>query len=128
MPRSTITGMQISLLISDLATFSVLTVLSLYARIPMWPYIKILAICWLVIPGFNGASIAYNNIVRPCLSMQLPQIIVDTLNKKQYVSLTRESFLEEAEKYVKENENEALEELFARKVHSNLLINGRFCE
>ncbi|KAL8116865.1 hypothetical protein AgCh_023154 [Apium graveolens] len=66
-------------------------------------------------PGFNGASIAYNNIVRPCLSMQPPQILVDMVNKKQYVPLTRESFLEEAEKYVKENGTEGLERLFASK-------------
>ncbi|XP_074331746.1 uncharacterized protein LOC141668671 isoform X2 [Apium graveolens] len=83
--------------------------------VPVWPYVKILAICWLVMPGFNGASIAYNNIVRPCLSMQPPQILVDMVNKKQYVPLTRESFLEEAEKYVKENGTEGLERLFASK-------------
>ncbi|KAL8116868.1 uncharacterized protein LOC141668672 [Apium graveolens] len=83
--------------------------------VPVWPYVKILAICWLVMPGFNGASIAYNNIVRPCLSMQPPQILVDMVNQKQYVPLTRESFLEEAEKYVKENGTEGLERLFASK-------------
>ncbi|KAK1386192.1 hypothetical protein POM88_023927 [Heracleum sosnowskyi] len=83
--------------------------------VPVWPYVKILTICWLVIPGFNGAIIAYDNIVHPCLSMQLPQIIVDMLNKKQNVSLTRESFLEDAEKYVKENGTEALEKLFSSK-------------
>ncbi|WOG82689.1 hypothetical protein DCAR_0101855 [Daucus carota subsp. sativus] len=83
--------------------------------VSVWPYVKILVVCWLVIPYFNGASIAYNNVVRPCLSMQLPQIIVDMLNKKQYSSLTRESFLEETERYVKENGTEALEKLFASK-------------
>lgn len=110
------------------STFSILTVPSIYARVSVWPFIKIVAVCWLVIPYFNGASIAYNNIVRPCLSMQLSRIIVDMLNKKQHLSLTRESFLEEAERYVKENGTKALEKLISSKVHYNLLIYGNFCE
>lgn len=122
MPRSTISVMQTSLLKRDLTAFSNLAVPSIYARVSVWPYVKILVVCWLVIPYFNGASIAYNNVVRPCLSMQLPQIIVDMLNKKQYSSLTRESFLEETERYVKENGTEALEKLFASKVHSSVFL------
>ncbi|XP_009593564.1 uncharacterized protein [Nicotiana tomentosiformis] len=39
--------------------------------VPLWPYIKLLTICWLVIPQFNGACYFYQNLIHPCLSVNV---------------------------------------------------------
>ena len=77
---------------------------------------KLLAICWLVVPHFNGACYVYECLLRPCLSVN-PQIVVKYLIKpKENPSLIAESFLAVAERYVKENGSEALEKLIDSKV------------
>eukprot|EP01018_Ginkgo_biloba_P039065 Gb_05305 [translate_table: standard] len=35
--------------------------------LPFWPYVKLITICWLVLPIFNGAAYVYENFVRQCL-------------------------------------------------------------
>ncbi|KAM7252227.1 hypothetical protein ACFE04_024110 [Oxalis oulophora] len=40
----------------------------LLQRIPVWSFIKLLIVCWLVIPNFNGSVSVYKHIVQPCLS------------------------------------------------------------
>ncbi|PSS02586.1 HVA22-like protein [Actinidia chinensis var. chinensis] len=83
--------------------------------LPFWPYMKLLAICWLVVPHFNGACYVYECLLRPCLSVN-PQIVVKYLIKpKENPSLIAESFLAVAERYVKENGSEALEKLIDSK-------------
>ncbi|KAL6547119.1 hypothetical protein OROMI_022840 [Orobanche minor] len=32
---------------------------------PIWSYAKLICVCWLVLPYFNGASYVYGNFVRP---------------------------------------------------------------
>ena len=91
----------------------------------MWPYAKIIAIFWLVIPRFDGAGIAYNCFVRPCLSGQLPQVVLVLLNKNQDPSLEEESFPVPAQRDIIEHGGEALEELISTKVHSSFL-EGKF--
>ncbi|KAK1402110.1 C2H2-type domain-containing protein [Heracleum sosnowskyi] len=83
--------------------------------LPVWPYAKILAIFWLVIPRFDGAFIAYDSLVSPCLSLQLLQVVLDLLNKNQNLSLEGESFLVVAQRYVDEHGTEALEKLISLK-------------
>ncbi|KAK1402100.1 hypothetical protein POM88_001705 [Heracleum sosnowskyi] len=83
--------------------------------LPVWPYAKILAIFWLVIPRFDGAIIAYDSLVSPCLSLQLLQVVLDLLNKNQNLSLEGESFLVVAQRYVDEHGTEALEKLISLK-------------
>ncbi|XP_057494557.1 uncharacterized protein LOC130779773 isoform X2 [Actinidia eriantha] len=83
--------------------------------LPFWPYMKLLAICWLVVPHFNGACYVYECLLRPCLSVN-PQVVVKYLIKpKENPSLIAESFLAVAERYVKENGSEALEKLIDSK-------------
>ncbi|WOH14201.1 hypothetical protein DCAR_0933718 [Daucus carota subsp. sativus] len=83
--------------------------------LPVWPYAKIIAIFWLVIPRFDGAGIAYNCFVRPCLSGQLPQVVLVLLNKNQDPSLEEESFPVPAQRDIIEHGGEALEELISTK-------------
>ncbi|XP_009616967.1 uncharacterized protein LOC107779148 isoform X4 [Nicotiana tabacum] len=112
--------------------------------VPLWPYIKLITICWLVIPQFNGACYFYQNLIHPsllvkldavitqfygscyvyqrllysCLSVNL-QIVTDWLNKPmEDPSLDYKSFLAMAERYLEENGSDDLVKLIASKVKS----------
>ena len=98
-----------------------LTVLSLIARLWLWPHMKLMIICWLVVPHFDGAVYVYNHLLRPCLSMN-PLVIIHEFNRWKEFLLKRDDFLAEAERYIKENGTEALEELIATKVWHLVVI------
>ncbi|XP_019249521.1 PREDICTED: uncharacterized protein LOC109228773 isoform X2 [Nicotiana attenuata] len=109
--------------------------------IPLWPYIKLSTICWLVIPQFNGACYFYQNLIHPCLLVKLDgvitqlygacyvyqrllysclsvnlQIVTDWFNKPmEDLSLKNEIFLAVAERYLEENGSDALVKLIANK-------------
>lgn len=109
--------------------------------VPLWPHIKLISICWLVIPQFNGACYLYQILIRPCflvkwhgsisqfnsscyvylrllclcLSVNL-QTVIDWFNKPvEDPSLKNETFLAVAERYLEENGSDALEKLIANK-------------
>ncbi|XAR53007.1 hypothetical protein NMG60_11021375 [Bertholletia excelsa] len=83
--------------------------------LPIWYYIKLVTICFLVLPQFDGACYAYEQLVRPCLSFNLEVIVKKFTNPKKDTSLNAETFLAVAEKYAKENGLEELEKLIAQK-------------
>ncbi|KAK9277659.1 hypothetical protein L1049_007205 [Liquidambar formosana] len=80
---------------------------------PIWPYAKLIATCWLVLPNFNGASYVYQHFVRPFYMK--PEI-----TKMWYVPRKKDIFskpddiLSAAEKYIEENGTEAFERLIRR--------------
>ncbi|KAM3375609.1 putative protein isoform X1 [Capsicum galapagoense] len=109
--------------------------------IPLWPHIKLITICWLAIPQFNGACYLYQILIRPyflvkwhdsisqfnsscyvylrllclCLSVNL-QTVTDWFNKPmEDPSLKNETFLVVAERHLAENGSDALEKLIANK-------------
>ncbi|KAI8532411.1 hypothetical protein RHMOL_Rhmol11G0213000 [Rhododendron molle] len=84
-------------------------------RIPFWPYLKLMAMCLLVLPDFNGASYVYECLLRPCLSVDLRTAMKYLIKPKEDKSLNAENFLAVAERYVQENGSEALEKLLDRK-------------
>ena len=88
---------------------------SLIVRLLFWQHIKLMIICWLVLPHFDGAIYVYNHFIHPCLSMN-PPIFVDEFNKWKDFLLKRDNFLAQAERYINKNGPEALEELIATKV------------
>ncbi|GFY89453.1 hypothetical protein Acr_06g0013930 [Actinidia rufa] len=85
---------------------------------------KLLGVCWLVVPHFNGARYVYECLLRPCLSVN-PQVVIKYLIKpKENPSLSAESFQAVAERYVKENGSEALEKLIdSKSKHTKLNID-----
>nr|POE94160.1 hva22-like protein a [Quercus suber] len=91
--------------------------LMLLERLWFWPHMKLMIICWLVVPHFDGASYVYNHLVRPCLSIN-PLVVIDEFNRWKEFLLKRDHFLSEAERYINENGPEALEELIASKIKS----------
>ncbi|XP_059591973.1 HVA22-like protein a isoform X3 [Vitis vinifera] len=83
--------------------------------IPFWPYIKLMIICCLVMPHFDGSYYVYQHLVHPCLSM-VTQVVMNWLfNESKKLSPSRENFLVAADQYIKENGAEALEKLLASK-------------
>ncbi|KAL7206104.1 hypothetical protein ACSBR2_018919 [Camellia fascicularis] len=86
--------------------------------LPFWPYMKLMAICWLGIPNFNGACYVYNCLIRSFLSVNLQGVIKRFIKHKDDLPLNAESFLAVAERYVKENGSEELEKLIDRSRHT----------
>ncbi|KAK9942956.1 hypothetical protein M0R45_008594 [Rubus argutus] len=80
---------------------------------PLWLYIRLLIVFWLVIPHFDGAFYVYKHLICPCLSLDLQNVITWFKNRKE--SLMRENFLSEVERFVKENGPEALEKIVTGK-------------
>ncbi|KAM7479050.1 hypothetical protein LguiA_027263 [Lonicera macranthoides] len=82
---------------------------------PLWAYIKIVAISWLVLPRFGHAYQAYKSLV--LLSSYVNLQVLNWPNKqdKEPFLKTEETFLSAVEKFIKENGSEALEELIANK-------------
>ncbi|KAL3814366.1 hypothetical protein ACJIZ3_015634 [Penstemon smallii] len=83
--------------------------------IPFWSCLRLMVICWLVIPQFNGASHTYQSLVHPFLSVNLQAIISRFYKPKEGELLKNENFIDVADKYIKENGLEALEKLIASK-------------
>jgi hypothetical protein len=98
----------------------------LIVRIQFWPHIKLMIICMLVIPYFDGSFYVYNHLVRPYLSIN-PQVIVDAFNKLMVLLHKRDHFVAEAEKYIKENGPEALEKLIANEVWTTWKLGLSLC-
>lgn len=48
----------------SLITLFELTFYKILAWIPIWPYVKLVLLFWLVLPMFNGAAYIYENYVR----------------------------------------------------------------
>ncbi|KAI8532425.1 hypothetical protein RHMOL_Rhmol11G0213400 [Rhododendron molle] len=83
--------------------------------LPFWPYLKLMAMCLLVLPDFNGASYVYECLLRPCLSVDPQAAIKYFIKPKEDKSLDADSFLAVVNRYVQENGSEALEKLLDRK-------------
>ncbi|XP_059647976.1 uncharacterized protein LOC132294219 isoform X5 [Cornus florida] len=82
--------------------------------LPFWPYIKLMAISYLVLPRFDGAYHVYVCHVRPYCHVN-PQVVINKFNELKELSHKEENFLAMADKYVEENGSEALEKLIASK-------------
>ncbi|KAH7517645.1 hypothetical protein FEM48_Zijuj09G0086600 [Ziziphus jujuba var. spinosa] len=94
-------------------------VLNLLEWLLLWPYIRLMIVCWLVTPYFDGAFYVYKNLIRPCLSMDL-QNVINWLNKRMESLYAKDNFLIEMEKFIKENGPEALEKIIACKSGSTM--------
>ncbi|KAJ6421179.1 hypothetical protein OIU84_028536 [Salix udensis] len=70
-----------------------------------WSYIKLMIVCCLVLPCFDGSVYVYKHLVNLCLPMNTT-IITCQINKK-------DDFLVEVKRYMKENGSDALEDLIA---------------
>ncbi|WVZ12471.1 hypothetical protein V8G54_017001 [Vigna mungo] len=82
-------------------------------EIPIWPYAKLIATCWLVLPYFSGAAYVYEHYVR--LIYVNPQTInIWYVPRKKDTFGKRDDILTAAEKYIQENGTDAFENLINR--------------
>ncbi|KAL5562714.1 hypothetical protein UlMin_032461 [Ulmus minor] len=79
-----------------------------------WPYIRLMIVCLLVIPYFDGASYVYKHLFCYCLSLD-SQIVINWFNKWMESLFKREKLPAEVASFVKENGTEALEKLITSK-------------
>ncbi|KAF3963672.1 hypothetical protein CMV_011965 [Castanea mollissima] len=81
--------------------------------LPFWPHMKLMIMYWLMIPHFSGALYFYELLVPPCLSL-VPHIVINLFNEWKEPYLKRDDFpTETAERFQKQNESEASEELIS---------------
>ncbi|KAK6931216.1 TB2/DP1/HVA22-related protein [Dillenia turbinata] len=110
----------------SLITLFELTFSKVLEWFPIWPYAKLIATCWLVLPQFNGAAYVYKHFIRPFYTN--PQTV-----KLWYVPRKKDSFskpddiLTAAEKYIEEHGTEAFEALIRKaerdgRARSNFLV------
>ncbi|XP_059647965.1 uncharacterized protein LOC132294217 isoform X2 [Cornus florida] len=98
----------------SLISLSELGLSKLIEWLPFWPYIKLMAISFLVLPHFEGAYHVYACVVRPYCLVN-PEEVINKFNKLKELSHKGENFLAMAEKYLEENGSEALEKLITSK-------------
>ncbi|KAK4340072.1 hypothetical protein RND71_041534 [Anisodus tanguticus] len=94
--------------------------------VPVWSYLRLIFICWLVIPQLNGAFYLYQNFIHPHLQFKLANAITqfyatcsewfEKLKKDSFIK--KETFLAVAENYLEDNVSESLEKLTGSKAES----------
>ncbi|XP_060214566.1 HVA22-like protein c isoform X1 [Lycium barbarum] len=80
---------------------------------PIWSYAKLAAICWLVLPYFNGAAYVYENFIRPFY--RNPQVKIWYVPLKKDIFSKPDDVLTAAEKYIEEHGPQAFERLLAKR-------------
>ncbi|XP_022896906.1 uncharacterized protein LOC111410679 [Olea europaea var. sylvestris] len=93
-----------------------LAFIKLIEWIPLWSFIKFVAICWLVMPRFDGACYVYQRLVNTCSNVNLRALVSRLCRPNEDQSLTTETLVAVTERYVKENGLEAFENLMKSKL------------
>ncbi|KAK2991382.1 hypothetical protein RJ640_007846 [Escallonia rubra] len=95
----------------SLLTLFELTFAKLLEWFPIWPYVRLFATCWLVLPYFNGAAYVYAHFIRPFY--RDPQIKIWYIPRKN-IFRKPDDVLTAAERYIEENGTEEFERLISR--------------
>lgn len=90
-------------------------------RFPIWSYVKLGGVCWLVLPYFNGASYVYENFIRPMY--RNPQVKLWYVPRSKDIFSKPDDVLFAAEKYIQENGPEAFERLIARVISLYIFLS-----
>ncbi|XP_057949979.1 HVA22-like protein a isoform X1 [Malania oleifera] len=78
--------------------------------LPFWSYAKLIAVCWLVLPCFNGAPYVYEHFIRPFYwNAQTATIWHFPMNRGLFHK--QDDLMTAAEKYMKMHGTEAFERL-----------------
>ncbi|KAF5754863.1 hypothetical protein HanXRQr2_Chr17g0796051 [Helianthus annuus] len=96
----------------SLITLFELTFSKLLEWFPIWPYAKLFATCWLVLPYFNGAAYVYKHFIRPFYKN--PQVQIWCFPRRKSIFSKQDDILTAAEKYIAENGPEEFERLISR--------------
>lgn len=96
----------------SLITLFELTFAKLLEWFPIWPYAKLISICWLVLPYFNGAAYFYAHYIRPFY--RNPRVKIWYIPRKKDIFRKPDDILSAAERYIEENGPEEFERLISR--------------
>ncbi|XP_051146263.1 HVA22-like protein a [Andrographis paniculata] len=99
----------------SLITLFELTFAKILDWFPIWSYAKLVGVCWLVLPYFNGAAYVYEHFVRPLYRNPPRQVKLWYVpRKKDDVFSKPDDVLAAAEKYIEENGPQAFERMIAK--------------
>ncbi|KAH7858088.1 hypothetical protein Vadar_019861 [Vaccinium darrowii] len=101
----------------SLITLFELTFAKLLEWFPLWPYVKLVATCWLVLPQFNGAAYVYEHFVRPFYKNPYQTTNIWYIPRKKNIFKQPDDILTAAERYIEENGTEAFERLIRKADH-----------
>ncbi|OEL32016.1 HVA22-like protein a, partial [Dichanthelium oligosanthes] len=107
----------------SLITLFELTFASIIQWLPFWPSMKLIFICWLVLPYFNGAAYVYQNYVRPAF-IKNQMVNIWYVPQKKGLLGKSDDFLTALDKFVEENGTEALKKL-ANKAGKSFKQSGK---
>ncbi|CAN6363317.1 unnamed protein product [Urochloa humidicola] len=107
----------------SLITLFELTFASIIQWLPFWPSMKLIFICWLVLPYFNGAAYVYQNYVRPAF-IKNQMVNIWYVPQKKGLFGKSDDFLTALDKFVEENGTEALKKL-ANKAGKSFKQSGK---
>ncbi|XP_048318835.2 HVA22-like protein c [Ziziphus jujuba] len=100
----------------SLITLFEITFAKVIELLPIWAYAKLIFICWLVLPQFNGAAYVYKRFIRPFYMN--PQITtahqIWYIPRKKNIFSKQDDILTAAEKYIEEHGTEAFERLITK--------------
>ncbi|CAH9092556.1 unnamed protein product [Cuscuta europaea] len=97
--------------------YSMITIFELtFAKVlewfAIWPYVKLIATCWLVVPYFSGAAYVYEHYVRPYIVKG--EVNIWYVPRKKDGFNKRDDILTAAEKYIQEHGSGAFEDIIHR--------------
>jgi len=94
----------------SMITLFELTFAKVLEWLPIWPYAKLIATCWLVIPYFSGAAFVYEHYVRPFFVNPKTINIWYVPKKKDHFSKP-DDILTAAENYIAENGTDQFQQI-----------------
>ncbi|KAL7260943.1 hypothetical protein ACSBR1_006583 [Camellia fascicularis] len=100
--------------IYSMITLFELTFAKVLEWFPIWPYVKLIATCWLVLPQFNGAAYVYEHFVRPFYRNPPRTANMWYIPRKKNIFNKPDDVLSAAEKYIEEHGTEAFERLISK--------------
>ncbi|KAL3646491.1 HVA22-like protein c [Castilleja foliolosa] len=98
----------------SLITLFELTFSKVLEWFPIWSYVKLVGVCWLVLPYFNGAAYVYQHFIRPFYRNPQVKLWYIPGQKGIFGKPDDDDILTAAEKYVQQNGPEAFERIIAR--------------
>ncbi|KAL3751630.1 hypothetical protein ACJRO7_012460 [Eucalyptus globulus] len=96
----------------SLITLFELTFAKLLEWFPIWPYAKLIFVCWLVLPHFNGAAYVYKHYIRRFYMN--PHATTMWYIPRKGLFQKQDDVLTAAERYMEEHGTEAFERLISK--------------
>uniref|UniRef100_A0A2P2JZX3 HVA22-like protein n=2 Tax=Rhizophora mucronata TaxID=61149 RepID=A0A2P2JZX3_RHIMU len=98
----------------SMITLFELTFAKILECLPIWPYVKLIVTCWLVLPHFNGAAHVYQRFIRPFYTNPQSVQRMWYIPRKKNIFNQPDDILTAAEKYIEEHGTEGFERAMSK--------------